>query len=90
MKTAVEQLVDQMTRITNDVNGNPRYVIHFFAFLSEEEFNDLRLSESYKLAHQRAKKLGFRKYMGKDFGGCFVGQSYNTKDTAAKILDLIK
>lgn len=85
----VEELIRKMTRVSNDINGNPRYVLHFFDFLSEEEIKDLRLSEGYKLAHERAKKVGFRKYMGKDFGGCFVGQSYNIKETAARILDLI-
>lgn len=86
----VDEIANKMIRVKNDVNGNPRYAIHFFAFLSEEEIADLRFSEGYKIAHQRAKKLGFRKYMGKDFGGCFVGQSYNTRDTAARILELIK
>ena len=86
----VDEIANKMIRVSNDVNGNPRYAIHFFAFLSDEEIADLRFIESYKIAHKRAKKLGFRKYMGKDFGGCFVGQSYNVKDTAAKILDLIK
>lgn len=87
---AVEKIANKMIRVKNDVNGNPRYAIHFFAFLSEEEITDLRFSEGYKLAHQRAKKIGFKKYMGKDFGGCFVGQSHNVNATAAKILDLIK
>jgi hypothetical protein len=29
----------ELTRINNDVNGNPRYVVHFLDLLSKEEQN---------------------------------------------------
>jgi hypothetical protein len=29
----------ELTRINNDVNGNPRYVVHFLELLSKEEQN---------------------------------------------------
>ena len=59
----------------NDVNGNPRYVIHWLAFGTD-----------YDSAYMIAKPLGFSKYRGKDFGGGFVCQSYNLENTAQRIL----
>lgn len=78
-------------RTTNDAYGNPRYVIHFLAFISLDEVcNTLRgdIDGQYKLAHKRALKLGYSKYRGKAFGGCFVGQSYNLENDAERIIDL--
>ena len=62
-------------RVNNDVNGNPRYVIHFLAF-----------ANTYDEAHAIAKSVGFQKYRGKNFGGGFVCQSYNVENTAEKII----
>ena len=69
----------ELFRVKNDVNGNPRVVIHFFDFLSAKEHDKYSLDECYNLAHKRAKKIGGRKYMGKDFGGGFVFQCYNER-----------
>jgi hypothetical protein len=66
-------------RINNDINGNPRYVVHYLAFLGEDE-------RGYDLAHTRAKKLGGKKYRGKDFAGGFVFQSYNINETLRQIV----
>ena len=63
----------EYTRVNNDINGNPRYVIHFFEFLDVSELT----VDNYELAHKRAKTLGGKIYRGKDFGGGFVFQSYN-------------
>jgi len=60
----------------NDVNGNPRYVIHWLAFGTD-----------YDSAFTTAKPLGFSKYRGKDFGGGFVCQSYNLQNTAERIIE---
>ena len=60
----------------NDVNGNPRYVIHWLAFGTD-----------YDSAYTTAKLLGFSKYRGKNFGGGFVCQSYNLQNTAERILE---
>ena len=73
-KTA-EQLGYDFYRVNNDVNGNPRYIIHWLAFADE-----------YDKARQKANAIGFRVYRGKDFGGGFVGQSYNLENTAERII----
>ena len=63
-------------RVNNDVNGNPRYVIHWLAFAND-----------YDTAKRKANKLGYRVYRGKDFGGGFVTQSYSIQDHAERIID---
>lgn len=69
---------DDLTRVNNDVNGNPRYVIHFLALLTEEESEDI--TSRYSVAIAKAKKLfGGKKFHNKQYGGGIVFQSYNTK-----------
>lgn len=73
---------DDLTRVKNDVNGNPRYVIHFLALLTDEEkgFKDgaSGIINGYAIAIDRAKKLfGGRKFHNKQYGGGIVFQSYN-------------
>ena len=70
-------------RVKNDVNGNPRYVTHYLAFLRDDE---LGLGD-YDIAKQRANKLGFKVYRGKDFGGGFVCQSYNLENDIERIIE---
>ena len=61
--------VENLTRVNNDVNGNPRYVFHFLA-----------LADRYAEAVTVAKKLiGGKKYHTKSYGGGIVFQSYNVK-----------
>ena len=66
-------------RIPNDVNGNPRYVIHF---------SDLGI----KLAdYDNINKLyGFKKYRAGWFGGGVVFQSYNIQDTLNFAINKVK
>ena len=71
-------------RVNNDVNGNPRYVIHFQAFLRDDE-NIMSLENSYALALNRAKSVGGKAYTGKEYGGGVVLVSYNLQGTAEKI-----
>ena len=71
-------------RVNNDVNGNPRYVIHFQAFLRDDE-NIMSLGNSYTLALNRAKSVGGKAYTGKEYGGGVVLVSYNLQGTAEKI-----
>lgn len=33
-------------RVNNDINGNPRYVVHFLAFTTDEEMKNDNLSQS--------------------------------------------
>lgn len=69
----------EFTRIKNDVNGNPRYVVHF-----------LNIDEDYQTAVKKANKIGGRKYHTKSYGGGIVFQSYNIDDTQKKIEELKK
>ena len=74
----------EFTRINNDVNGNPRYVCHFLNIVNEKDEEQAKaygigyISELYKTAVKKAKKIGGAKYKGKDYGGGIVFQSYNT------------
>lgn len=70
------------TRINNDVNGNPRYVIHFLNLLKDGE-------KGYETALKRAKKIGGRKFHNKQYGGGIVFQSYNINDTAKHIKETL-
>lgn len=58
----------ELKRINNDINGNPRYVVSWLS---------LGL-DSYQ-ATDKTRKAGLSIYRGKDFGGGFVFQSYNTE-----------
>jgi len=75
---------ENFTRVNNDVNGNPRFVTHFYNLLSvaEQKYIDGemswdRINRLYSFAVEKAKKIGGKKYRGKDFGGGVVFQSYN-------------
>lgn len=92
----------EFTRINNDVNGNPRYVVHFLEFISDKDEQEVRedfaatLAQNsfrftgllYDRAVQKAKKIGGRKYTGKSFGGGIVFQSYNNQDLERSIIEL--
>ena len=43
---------------------------------------------NYDRAKQRANKLGFKVYRGKDFGGGFVTVSYNLENDIERIIDM--
>jgi hypothetical protein len=73
-----------MKRINNDVNGNPRYVVHFLDLLNEGERQGLDVLQSFDLALKKARKVGGKIYRGKDFGGGIVLQSYNILETLKK------
>ena len=77
--TTVKNERIKVFRIKNDVNGNPRYVVHFM---------DLNI----KLAdYDNINKLyGFKKYRAGWFGGGVVFQSYNIQDTLNYALDKVK
>jgi hypothetical protein len=59
------------SRITNDTNGNPRYVIHY-----------LNVDKNYNQALKIARKIGGKKFNNKQYGGGIVFQSYNISETA--------
>ena len=68
------------TRVNNDVNGNPRMVVHFLQLLTKEELNSnlLPLGIKYDLALIRAKTVGGKKYHNKYYGGGIVFQEYES------------
>lgn len=65
------------TRINNDVNGNPRYVVHY-----------LQMADTYERALYLGRKLGGRKFHNKQFGGGIAFQSYNTDKLAERIAQI--
>jgi hypothetical protein len=77
-----------LTRINNDINGNPRYVTHFLNLLNSEEQSFLPFSKKYEYALKKAKKIGGRKYHNKQYGGGIAFQSYNTENLKKQICDL--
>ena len=71
---------ENLTRVNNDVNGNPRYVFHFLA-----------LADHYGEAVAIAKKLiGGKKYHNKSYGGGIVFQSYNVQNDLETLNSYIK
>ncbi len=79
--------IDDFTRINNDINGNPRYVFHFLGLIKDSD--TARLVELYDIALQRAKKIGWKKYHTKNYGGGIVIQSYNLHDEIRIINELL-
>lgn len=76
----------EFTRITNDVNGNPRYVVHFLELLNDNDTGSIE--EQYRIAVNKANKIGGRKYNTKSFGGGIVFQSYNLKNLEENINEI--
>lgn len=72
---------ENFTKINRDLNGNPRYVCHFYNLLNEADTKE---------ALKKAKQLGGRKYNNKNFGGGIVFQSYNIENLCTKINELNK
>lgn len=73
------------TRIENDINGNPRYVVHFLDVLTKDEREALRdkpITFLFKIALAKAKKIGGATYRAKWYGGGIVLSSYNLDKTA--------
>ena len=88
---------NNFTRVNNDVNGNPRYVIHFLDLLTSKEQDEISakarpmqaISDMYREAVNKASDIGGKRYRGKDFGGGIVFQSYNIQSTANDINGLL-
>jgi hypothetical protein len=70
-----------MKKISNDINGNPRWVVGMHWILEEKEGEGLTILERFDLAVKKARKVGGTKYRGRDFGGCIVFQSYDIQAT---------
>jgi hypothetical protein len=93
---------ENLTRVNNDVNGNPRYVTHFLNLITDKDKEQIeidfaltlqqnpfkRINLLYDLAVSKARNLGGKKYKGKDFGGGIVFQSYNTDNLVKQLNEL--
>lgn len=82
-----------LTRINSDINGNPRYVVHFLNVLSKEEKNNEsggldRIENLYTLALLKARAIGGRRFHNKQYGGGIVFQSYNESELKNDIHNL--
>lgn len=82
-------------KVAHDVNGNPRYVVHYLDLLTEAEQADLWqtsargewVNDSYKAALAKARKIGGKAYRAKWFGGGIVFQSYSLESDLAQIIN---
>lgn len=78
------------TRINNDVNGNPRYVVHYLDMLTQDERRCTFLTwadAKYDLALYRADTMGGKRHHNKSYGGGIVFQSYNIQDELNQCFD---
>lgn len=78
---------EHFTRIKNDSNGNPRYVVHYLNVMPES-YNDKGFT--YAKTCKLMNKIGGRKYHNKSYGGGIVFQSYNLNRTIEQIESLIE
>ena len=63
-------------RLDNDVNGNPRYLVHFLSLnVKPEDYGRI---------------AGLTKYRGKDFGGGYVIQSYSLENDLKYYMNLVE
>lgn len=61
----------------SDACGNPRCIVHFTAFMRENEdmFDTFGgVLEAYEAMKKRANRAGFRAYKAREFGGGFICQ----------------
>ncbi|HWV28288.1 MAG TPA: hypothetical protein VN038_01490 [Dyadobacter sp.] len=91
----------ELTRINNDTNGNPRYVVAYSELLNAKDETAARemaklpgrirffVDYEYEIALNKAKKIGGKKFHNKQYGGGIVFQSYNT-DQLIKAIQEIK
>jgi hypothetical protein len=75
------------TRVNNDVNGNPRFVVHFLSIMPKK-FDDGDIQTMYDRTVKWANKLGGRKFHNRQYGGGIVFQSYSLPETEKYILQL--
>jgi len=70
------------TRQDSDINGNPRYAIHFLDCEPDSWIDyNLTLMERYARVCKLMNVIGGRKFHNKKYGGGVVFQSYNLHDT---------
>lgn len=74
---------DDFKRINSDINGNPRYVIHYIKFtptlIPVPNPNNSREYEAVLYLNKKLK-LGGRKYHNRSYGGGLAFSTYNIGD----------
>ena len=65
-----------VTRVNDDMYGNPRYVIHF-----------LDIASTYSEALRISRNIGGKMYTAKWYGGGIVFQSYALKDDLEYLME---
>ena len=70
-------IVDNFTRVNNDVNGNPRYVISWLS-LGLDKYE----------ASKKTREAGLKIYRGKNYGGGFIFQSYSLEQEVKWLNDI--
>lgn len=73
------------TKIKNDINGNPRYVIHFLQCEPQAWKDNYHVCIRYKNVCKLMNKIGGRKFNNKSYGGGIVFQSYSLIETIEHI-----
>ena len=83
------------TRLKNDVNGNPRFAVHFLDIEHPDTREALRARDTLATRYDRTVKLahslGGKKYTSKSFGGGgIVFQAYECQlpDIVARMLEM--
>ena len=80
--------INNFTRVRNDVNGNPRYVLHFLHLNKDDDAGDI--PGKYAAAVKRANKLGGKKFHNKQYGGGIVFQSYSVEGLCDDLNNLMR
>ena len=75
---------DDFTRINNDGNGNPRYVIRFLDCEPEADYT-YNIDQRYANVCNLMNKIGGRKYYKIRYGSGIVFQSYSLDETIEHI-----
>ena len=76
---------NDFTKISHNVNGNPRYACHFLHLDVHGWQSNLSVSARYDIAVQLGKALGGKKYHTKGYGGGIVFQCFNLHDLCEQI-----
>lgn len=70
------------TRVSNDINGNPRYVLHYLVF-KPLEIKTIDIFNAYEYTKNH---LGLGKFHNKQFGGGLIVPSYSLESDLRDIL----
>jgi hypothetical protein len=77
----MQTMNERFTRIKNDINGNPRHIVHFTDCEPPEMADQLRadytILQRYEMAVHSARPHGGRAYRGRAYGGGIVFTAYD-------------